>query len=53
MERFFPEILETTENSVSVEADSEGNIVVVRPEAKYLIVNQDEKVHTSNDVQRL
>jgi hypothetical protein len=52
MNRFIPELLSTLENSVSVDKDSEGNVVVICPEAKFLIVNQDEKVHHSNDVQK-
>ena len=41
------------ENAVSAEKDGDGNIVLVRPDAKYLIIDQDEKIHHSNDVQRL
>ena len=41
------------ENAVSVDKDSQGNIVMIRPEAKYLIIDQDEKIHHSNDVQKL
>ena len=52
MERFIPELLDTLENAVTAEKDSEGNMIVIRPGAKYLIVNQDEKVHHSNDVQK-
>ena len=39
------------ENCVTVERNSDDNIVVIRPEAKYILVNQDEKIHHSNDVQ--
>ena len=43
MERFIPELLTTLENAVTVEQDKEGNMVVIRPEAKYMVLNQDEK----------
>ena len=52
LERFIPELLETLENAVKVEKDSEGNVFVTDLDAKYLIVNQDEKSHHSNDVQK-
>ena len=35
--------MDILENSVTVEKDSGGNIVVIRPEAKFILVNQDEK----------
>ena len=52
LERFIPELLGTLENAVKVEKDSEGNVFVTDLDAKYLIVNQDEKSHHSNDVQK-
>ena len=45
--------MELKENAVDVDKDSMGNVVVTRPGAKFLIVNQDEKIHHSNDVQKL
>ena len=51
-ERFIPQLMEFLENAVSVEEDSQGNIVVTRPEGKYLLCNQDEKIHHSNDVEK-
>ena len=44
--------MELVEKSVSVQETSDGQIVLVRPEAEYLIVNQDEKIHHSNDVEK-
>ena len=52
LNRFIPQLNEILENCVSVDRDSWGNLVIVRPEAKYILVNQDEKIHHSNDVQR-
>lgn len=51
LNRFIPEMMEMLENCVTVERNSDDNIVVIRPEAKYILVNQDEKIHHSNDVQ--
>ena len=51
-ERYFPHLLKILENAVSVEEDDQGNIVVIRPGGKYILVNQDEKCHHSNDVQK-
>ena len=51
-ERFIPQLYELLENSVSVEETPEGEIVLIRPDAKYVIVNQDEKIHHSNDVEK-
>ena len=50
--RFIPQMYELLENCVSVERDSNGNLIIIRPQAKYILVNQDEKIHHSNDVQR-
>ena len=47
-----PELFEILQDAVHVAEDSSGNIVVMRPEAKFLIINQDEKIHQSNDVQK-
>ena len=44
--------MEILENAVTVEEDDQGNMVLIRPEGKYLLVNQDEKIHHSNDVQK-
>ena len=43
---------ELLENCVSVEKDPAGSLILIRPNAKYILVNQDEKIHHSNDVQR-
>ena len=51
MERFIPELLKYMEDAVQVEADINGNMIIKNPDAKYLIVNQDEKINHSNDVQ--
>ena len=51
LNRFITEMMEMPENCVTVERNSDDNIVVIRPEAKYILVNQDEKIHHSNDVQ--
>ena len=51
-ERYTPQLLEILENAVSVDEDDQGNIIVIRPEGKYILVNQDEKCHHSNDVQK-
>ena len=53
MNRFIPEFEAYLENAVSVDKDSNGNMVVTRPGAKYLIIDQDEKVHHSNDIEKL
>ena len=45
-------MMDLLENSVTVEKDPEGNLVIIRPDANYILVNQDEKIHHSNDVQR-
>ena len=50
MKRFIPEYMELKENTVGVDEDSNGNVVVIRPNANHLIINQDEKIHHSNDV---
>ena len=52
-ERFIPQLFEILEDSVSVDQTESGEIVVVRPEASYIIVNQDEKIHHSNEVQKM
>ena len=52
LNRFIPEMYELLENCVSVEKDREGKLIIILPEAKYILVNQDEKIHHSNDVQR-
>ena len=44
-------MMEMLENCVTVERDGDDNIVFLRPEAKYILVNQDEKIHHANDVQ--
>ena len=51
MERFIPKLLTYLKDAVWVEKDVDGNMVLKNPDAKYLIVNQDEKIHHSNDVQ--
>ena len=51
--RFIPELLDLLENAVTVEENLEGEIITIRPEGKYIIVNQDEKIHHSNDVQKM
>ena len=53
MERFIPDYLAYLENAVGAAKDAEGNMVLINPEAKYLIVNQDEKCHHSNEVEKL
>ena len=35
--------MEILENAVTVQEDEQGNIVVIRQDGKYLLVNQDEK----------
>ena len=52
-ERFLPQLFELLESCVSVEETPGGEIILIRPEAKYVLVNQDEKIHHSNDVQKL
>ena len=52
LKRFIPQLKAILENCVSVDRDSSGNLVIVRPEGKYILVNQDEKIHHSNDAQR-
>jgi hypothetical protein len=44
--------MELLEDCVTVERDPEGNLIIIRPEANFILVNQDEKIHHSNDVQR-
>ena len=51
-ERFIPELYDFLENVVSVDENEKGEIVLIRQEAKYIIVNQDEKIHHSNDMQK-
>ena len=51
--RFIPQLLELLENSVTVEENQDGEIILIRPEARYILVNQDEKIHRSNDVEKL
>ena len=53
MERYIPQFLTYMENAVTVEKDLEGNISLRNPDAKYLIIDQDEKCHHSNDVEKL
>jgi hypothetical protein len=50
--RFIPQLLELLENSVTVEENQDGEIILIRPEARYILVNQDEKIHRSNDVEK-
>ena len=38
---------------MTVEENTNGEVVIIRPEGRYLIVNQDEKIHRSNDVEKL
>ena len=45
-------MFKTLKDAVKVEKDAEGNVFVTDMDAKYLIVNQDEKSHHSNDVQK-
>ena len=52
MERFIPQFLTYMKNAVTVEKDPEGNISMRNPDAKYLIIDQDEKAHHSNDVEK-
>ena len=52
-ERFIPQLFELLENTVSVDESESGEMVVVRPEASYILVNQDEKIHHSNEVQKM
>ena len=51
--RFCPQYLAYLENAVGAEKGSDGNMVLTNVDAKYLIINQDEKIHHSNDVQKL
>ena len=51
-ERFIPELMEILDNAVSVDESESGEVVLIRPNAKYLIVNQDEKIHHSNEVEK-
>ena len=44
--------MEILEDAVTVQEDEQGNIVVLRPDGKYLLVNQDEKIHHANDVEK-
>ena len=44
--------MKLVEDSVSVQETVDGQIVLVRPGAQYVIVNQDEKIHHSNDVEK-
>ena len=44
--------MELLENAVTVDEDALGNIVIIRPEGFYILVNQDEKIHHSNDVEK-
>ena len=44
--------MELVEKSVSVQETADGQMVLVRPDAEYVIVNQDEKIHHSNDVEK-
>ena len=53
MERFIPEFLLYLENAVTAEKDEDGNMIIIRPDAKFLIIDQDEKIHHSNDVEKL
>ena len=39
-DRFIPEFLSAMETVVTVEKDSDENIVLIRPDASYIIVNQ-------------
>jgi hypothetical protein len=41
------------EDAVTVEQTEGGDITIIRPEGRYIIVNQDEKIHHSNDVERM
>ena len=40
--------MEILENAVTVQEDEQGNIVVIRQDGKYLLVNQDEKGSRQN-----
>ena len=51
-ERYIPQLYEILEKCVSADKDSAGNIVLTRPGADYVLVNQDEKIHHSNDVEK-
>ena len=51
-ERFIPQLMELLENAVTVDEDALGNIVIIRPEGFYILVNQDGKIHHSNDVEK-
>ena len=53
VERFIPEYLNYLENAVGVAKDDDGNMVLTNPDAKFLFVNQDEKVHHSNEIEKL
>ena len=41
------------EDAVTVEQTENGDIVIIRPGGRFILVNQDEKVHHSNDVEKL
>ena len=45
--------MEILENAVTVEENSAGDIVLLRLGGKYVIANQDEKIHHSNDVEKV
>jgi hypothetical protein len=44
--------MEILENAVTVEEDDQGNIIMIRPGGKYILVNQDEKIHHANETQK-
>ena len=47
--RFIPEIERILEECVSVNEESDGTIVLVNESAPFLLVNEDEKAHKSNE----
>ena len=53
MERFIPEFLQYMEDAVTVEKLADGTLGLKNLDAEFLIIDQDESIWHSNDVQKL
>ena len=51
MGRYLPALKAYVKDAVWTEKDSNDNMVIINEDNKYLIINQDEKIHHSNEVQ--
>ena len=53
MERFIPEFLDYMKDAVTVEKVDDGTLGLKNADATYLIIDQDESIWHSNDVQKM